>query len=870
MDFHTQATNFMDAVKTGVDARTGQFTVALQLQLIPANNLAGPSICPTLSFSMLGSTVNRGFGFGWSLDLSEINLHQESPSVRLSSGEHFAINVNESAFEPGGKLVLADAKLDSLVITCVSDTEFRVDHKTGQTEFLTRQENSARYLVSEIRSPEGRRVFLAWSVFANDYFILESIRDESRILLTVEGDEGEVRFTAPGLDHDILRLELTNDQLSHVFFSGIDTPFGLVYDHHPVSNGGELLLPTELTSPLGASDNVTWGTGENGHRLPDGAPFEILPRVLEWTHAAGTPETALTRAYEWSGAHNFLGFGSDQAFDWKTNRDNLYQVEQDYDYEVVETQTNHSDTTLATITRTWNRFHLLTSEIVVRGHCETHTQTTFGIAPDTNWEDQPAWCQLPHEQTVTYSDQLKKGAQRSETTRYRYDAFGNIVFTRSASGIEEHNEYYPAAGAQGCPANALGMVRYLKKKTVKPARLMDGSYGGAPEISTTYTYTSLESLIAGESPLVLVESEHTRDESSGRAMETTLQTYVRESDNYARVEKRVTQLNHKATTTTYRYELSSTELTIHTTFSGFEGTELTRQTENSARSLTTGKITRSRNLAGVLSRYEYDSLGRINLAVTADDSRYQSSRSTSYHLGDELAIKQRTGNENPVMIQHTHATGQRRRQWLDGEGRTVRVELEDIDHAPGVFREIARMVFDAEGRVISETQTDWLRDEQDRATVTALKLTTTTEYDGWGQTRCVTTPDGVQTHTEHNPPTLTLNYWQANGNIRGPSRISQFNVVGSVIQEQVYDTQDTLVRTTQWIRDGLDRAYETRARVAGEPERVTSQRLDAYGRIVEQTLPDNTVVNWTYAQHSDDHHPESVAVTPPPSTALTV
>lgn len=858
---HTQATNFMDFIKTGVDARTGQFTLAFKLPLIPANHLAGPALSPTLSFGVLGSTRNRGYGFGWSLDLSEINLHQDAPTLSLSSGERFAIDMERSDLSAGSELVLLDAKIKSMVVTCESESVFRIDHKTGQTEFLTQQQDSSRFLVSEIRSPEGRRLFVEWSAFANEDFILDRIRDESRTLLQVESDEGEVRFIVPESEARTLRLQLANDTLSDVYLPGIEVPFGIEYEHHALDDQNHLLLPTALTSPLGASDAVTWATGEFGHQLREGAPFAVLPRVAEWKHSAGNPDTELTRSYEWSSAHNYLGYGSDQAFDWQQGRDNLYEVEQDYDYEVVETQTDPDGNTLSTITRTWNRFHLLTSEVVKRGQCEVHTQTTFGIEPDTHWADQPAWCQLPHAQTVTHTDE--HGAQRSATTEYRYDESGNLVFTRSPAGVEEHSEYYPAEGAEGCPANALGMVRYLKKKTVKPAPLEDGGHGGASEVSTAYTYTSLNSLIEGEPALVLVESEHTRDETLARLMETTVQTYVSEGDGYARLQRTVTTLNDKATTTHYRYELTGDELSTHVSITGFEETETVRQSQDSARSLTTGQMTRDRSLAGVLSRYEYDELGRVTLAVTADDSRYKATRTTTYHVGDKVALAARTGDEKPVMIEHTHATGQRRRQWLDGEGRTVRVELEDLDHAPGEFREIVRTVFDVEGRVISETQTDWLRDENDPASVTALPLTTTTEYDDWGQTCCVTTPDGVQTRTEHNPAKLTIKQWQANGDTKGPSKVSLFNAAGSVIQEQLYDTGDTLIRTTRWARDGLDRVFETRLQIEGEDDRVTLQRLDFYGRLLEQTLPDGTVVNWTYAQHSDDNHPESVAVTAP-------
>lgn len=127
---HTQATNFMDCIKTGVDARTGQFTVAFQLPLLPANNLAGPTVTPTLTFGVLGSTRNKGFGLGWSLDLSELNLHQDAPSLRLSSGEHFAVDLDNTTFMPGSELKLLDAKLTSRRVVCENDSVFRWTRKT--------------------------------------------------------------------------------------------------------------------------------------------------------------------------------------------------------------------------------------------------------------------------------------------------------------------------------------------------------------------------------------------------------------------------------------------------------------------------------------------------------------------------------------------------------------------------------------------------------------------------------------------------------------------------------------------------------------------------------------------------------------------
>ena len=865
---HTQATNFSDFIKTGVDARTGQFTLAFQLPVIPANNMCGPSITPTLSFSVLGSSHDKGFGLGWSLDLSELDLNQDAPSLRLSSGESFAVDTANLSATPGSELKLLDAKLQSMVVTRLNSDTYRVEYKNGQSELLTRQEDSSRFLVTEIRSPEGRRIHVRWASFRGG-FRLKSIRDETRTLLQVAYDEGEIEFSVPGRDAHALKMRTTNDKLVAVHLPGIKTPCTITYDHHPLDDLTDLLLPIEFTTPLGASDTVTWAKGEDGHQLPEGAPFKVLPRVLRWTHSSGTDDTRLHRTYEWTGAHNFLGYGSAQAFDWQKGRDNLYQVEEDYSYSVVETQTDGARKPLSTITRTWNRFHLLTQETSRRGHCEVRQDTLYAIAPNTRWNDQPAWCQLPHKQTVTFIDHSAKNLSRIEETEYRYDTSGNVLFTRSPNGIEEHNEYYPAQGSKasehsgGCPASPLGMVRFLRKKTVKPRRLADGSYGGASETSTTYTYKALDSLIEGGREFVVVEKEAARDETHSRDIESTSQTYITEiGPHYARVASKVTTINGKATTLRFGYDLTDDSLTTRITTQGFENTELVRSTRSSTRSLNTGQITRETNEAGVVSRFEYDSLGRIVLAVTADASPYENRRTSSYHVRDKTALKHVAKGENPVMIEHVLATGQHRRQWLDGEGRTVRVELEDLDHAAGTLREIARTAFDAEGRTVSETQQDWLRDPENPTKVTALRLTTSSHYDDWGQVSHRTSPDGVVSHTQHDPVQLTLKAWQQNGSLKSPHTLTRHNAAGSAIQEQLFDTHDRLVRTTTWLRDGLDRVTRTTLAVPGLPERVTTVKLDVYGRTVEQRLPDSTLVNWTYAPHSDGDHPETIAVTP--------
>ncbi|MEN8639187.1 RHS repeat domain-containing protein [Pseudomonas sichuanensis] len=856
---HTQAGNFLDFLKTGVDHRTGQFTLAIALPLPPANQLCGPALTLTLSFNLLSSALDRGYGQGWALGLSEIDLDQNAANLRLSSGEQFAVDLSASPFTANGRLVLHDQKLTTFLVTWQADGSLRVDHKSGECETLRRQDSdSSRYLLAELRSPEGRRLFFDWLPFAESDYRLQQIRDEQRTLLSLEDRQGDLHFILNPHSQQpaTLRALLSNDWLTEVHLPGVEQPFIIDYEPIDLPGATTLLLPSYTRSPLGAEDIVHWASDSDGHHLPPGAPFPYLPRVAAWTHSCGTPASELNHRYQWVGSSNFLGFGSDQAFTWTEGRDNLYQVQSDYHYQVIETLTDAYGRTLDTLTRTWNRFHLLTLEASRRGDCETQTRTIYGIAPQLTWEQQPSECQLPHEVTTTYIDHARQGANRSETTTYRYDDFGNVTHVRYPNGIQEFTEHYPAKGAEGCPPDALGMVRFIRQKRVIPAP----ADGNAPILGTRYTYQRLPSLIEDAPAHIVVASEEGFFDADGQAYERTEQVYITESGpHYGRERQSITTLNGKATTTRHSYMLDDTELVSQSTVIGFENDEENRTSDSRAQSLLSGQTCWERDRAGACTRYHYDPIGRIVRTVTAADSPYETVRTTRFHLDDAKAREARAvAQDNPVMIEQTDSTGCRQRQWLDGDGRVVRLEREDFDHAPGTFREVSHHVYDALGRQISQTAKDW----QGQGSQPLFELTSTTTYDDWGQPALSVSPDGLRSHFINDPVTLRSEQWQTAGEQTGAKLLVLNDASGNPIEQRHLAANGEWVRTLKLVRDGLGRVVEERVEALGTAAIVTRTGYDHYGRVIEQTLPDGTRLSWTFAAHSDDQHVESISVTP--------
>ncbi|QXI39438.1 RHS repeat domain-containing protein [Pseudomonas xantholysinigenes] len=850
---HSQAGNFLDCLKTGVDNRTGQFTLALALPLPPANQLCGPTLTPTLSFSTLGSMLNNGFGLGWSLGLSQLYMDQDGTHLSLASGEQFAIDLDTSSFAIDSQLAFLDQKLKALRLTQLADGSLQVERKTGDSEILRQQGNSPHFLLEELRSPEGRRLFIDWLPFANGGFMLHQIRDEQRVLLDLAllDDELHLRLDPDSEQVATWQLRLSNERLTEIHLPGIPMPLRIDYDSIDLPTGQSLLLPSNVHSPLGGRDIIHWATDREGHHLPSDAPFPFLPRVALWSHASNGPESELHQAYQWIGTSNFLGFGSDQAFQWQSGQDNLYQVQSDYHYQVEITRSNAQGQTLETLTSTWNRFHLPTLETSRRGTCEVRTQTRYGLDPLLSWEQQAANCQLPHEVTTTWIDHAREGASRSERSTYQYDDFGNLLLATRPDGLSETCEYYAAAGEPGCPADPRGWVRHLKRKTLAPV----STQGAVTPQVVDYTYQALPSQLEGMPPLIVLASEQ------GGAS-CTEQAYVTEpGPRYGRIEQRRHTLDGLTTTTQFQYELDNGTLVTQITTVGFEQTPESRSSERFAQSLRTGLTTWEQDESGALTRYEYDGLGRITRTVLAADSAFERERTVRYHLHDTLASEVRTDQAQPLLIEQTDINGGRQRSWLDGAGRVVRVEREDLDHAPGVFREVARTAYDALGREISQTAQDWLPEQAE-----PLTLSKTTAYDDWGQPARTVTADDLTTHLRYDPIERRSEQWQTAGEFKGPTQVTQFNSAGSPIEQHYLDSDGMEVRSLILQRDGFDRVIEQRLLQPEMADIVTLQRHDEYSRVVEQQLADGTRLNWSFAAHSDGAHPESLSLSPAGST----
>lgn len=378
--FTSQAGNFTSALQTGVDPRTGQYNVNFPLATLHANNMLGPELSLTLSYSPL-TTTDYGFGTGFSLRLTQFS--NSSNLLELSSGEKYRI-------EAGSDRVQGQ-RLNNFVFRYTNGSDdsdgYIIMWKEGKTEYLTAVEDGTTFVTTRILSPLGREVMLGWE-WSGTVPLLSNISDEFSTLLSVTYGTFVVATVWPDSDETYtVQFELDNDTWLSVICRQVadneTLSWSLSYDH--AGEGDSSYRVTGVTFPAGMTETAVYNSTE-GTSFPDGAGLSWLPVVSSHTRTPGGGQDETVTYYEYT-SNNFLGYNGDFG-NWDSNRDYIYTTLTDYIYGSTETVTC-GGSTLQT-TRTYNNYHLQLSELVSRDGCSRLTETEWYAETDTHIDSQPA------------------------------------------------------------------------------------------------------------------------------------------------------------------------------------------------------------------------------------------------------------------------------------------------------------------------------------------------------------------------------------------------------------------------------------------------------------------------------------------------
>ncbi|RII76144.1 RHS repeat domain-containing protein [Pseudomonas monteilii] len=880
---HSNAFNAAGFVQNAVDPRTGQYALSINFSALVGNAQVGPALPIRLVFNPFNDQ-NVGFGRGWYIELTQ--YVPGSRMLRLHTGESF--KVTGSGAEPGIK----ERKLKTFRLFDDSEggkKQYRVVHKSHTEEVLSEYGTGANLvaLPSEVRAASGHRIRLSYTP---DSQRLERIVDGTGLALLEISYGSTVTFklhpaAQNGKPLAEYKLSLVNDELRQVDLPG-EAGGNWRFDYTKVFG---LTCLAKVSTPYGGVEDIRYAENNDpGHLLPGGGARAAIPRVTSHvvSPGAGQPPMKTTYAYtiEKDGAqlsHNFVGYGSDVS--WRDDgEDNLYRALSSYQYgstaKQVRIGADGKDEVLRTTERTYNRFHLLVSEVVVQGKNKITYRTKYHGDVATEFDNQPSNFQLPLEQARSWSVIGEAGKSRDEpATRTEYDLHGNLTAQTLPSGQRTVIEYYPAEDDPD------GFVRNQKSVTDYPA---PGGDKPAPVLRKRFEYEALarvsypDALSKLPAPDWLVPTKETLCEVVGEVEQAPLQETttgpVNEPGDLLRHGRPLLQtllMGGEKTETGFTYEPETLDghpaLVIKQKITGFDHGFIDEQTGKPRHvskeitvkhSMLIGEPLLNRDDNNVEIEYAYDALRRVvRETVSPNDPTFKASRTYQYGL-----VSAPGGKASQLRVD---VKGVAIRSYIDGLGRVASEERHDADaedvQRHSVFRPRNAFTYDELGQLTEAVEYDWKGDQQ-------MPLATQYEYDDWGQQRCEIGPDKVKRFQEHDPigsnpfgadpagklPTQTSWSESADGTLSLGKTTTWMNLFEQPAQMQRFDLEGKLYAKHQYFYDGLGRnVREIDARNA-----QTSSTYDAFGRPVDQTLADKSVVHRDYAVHSSEDLPILISV----------
>ncbi|MFK3726302.1 sugar-binding protein, partial [Pseudomonas monteilii] len=419
-------------VQNSVDPRTGQYTLGIELPELVGNDLSGPSLPLRLTYNPLNDQ-DSGFGVGWTLNLTQ--YVPSSNMLTLHTGERYKVMGSSSDYD------IPERKLETFHFHVDDAERFRVVHKSGLVEFLETQgpQSDRVALPVRVEAASGHAITLVHrqNVHAQNAPCLSEIHqtgapllkltyESSRVLIDLHPESGpngtplaryELKLSRRGsparrcVDAVVLP---TDDQASWRF-------------NYRERRG--LMLLSEVATPAGAVETIAYN--DDGHCFPGSGQLpEPLPRVTRHVIDPGAGQPRMITNYEYT-SNNFLGHGS--GIDWKDDgEDHLYDsTNQNFTYgstayhRVVKVVDDKEvEQTVRTITRTFNRFHLMSKQVSEQdGHIQ-ETETLYHEEPEVNFARQPNNFQLPYAVTQRWKLQNKL---REQVLITKYDEHGNLT-----------------------------------------------------------------------------------------------------------------------------------------------------------------------------------------------------------------------------------------------------------------------------------------------------------------------------------------------------------------------------------------------------------------------------------------------------------
>ncbi|MBE4605676.1 RHS repeat protein [Vibrio navarrensis] len=792
----SNAFNFSEFVDSGVDPRTGSYSISFTLGELLSNKLSGPNFKLTISHNYLNK-VDEGFGLGWSISMSSYD--KISRKLSLSSGRTFETVLSKESNE---LIILHRKTKDVRAFLVENEREIKVVYIDGKVEYIDYESGKLIKTVSNL----GHEIFFYYR-YLNGLLSLSKISDQFGHSITIDHWSNKYYTIINSVaENDIYKRNYLLSKISHGY-GRILTSISMVnssnlkttIDYKYIDKLGNYAI-IQVKHYSGLVETIEYSY--EGHLLPNKKNnFNFIPNVKRHTLYPGSEQPKTVYEYEYS-LKNYLGYGSNLL--WEDGVDVLFYTASDYRYSSQEVMNGSH-----IIERVYNKYHLLESEKYFRNgvlykeiDLEYYADLTQGI------DEQPNNYSYKKKESITFH---LDGIQRTEVSEYGFDDYGNCIFECDKDGTTSFFEYYPCEGEQNqCPAHPYQFICYLKSVETHPV----SNTHGENILWNKYKYSLVSNL---NDCSYIAESE--MNTSHG---ETTKNHYF-DDPNQPRTCGLVSNIeislnDELCGILSFSYDLNNNERITHITMTGFDGQCATK---SEAQNIYSGNLIYRVDHDGLITRYTYNENGQYTSIVVAPDTEKYSIKEFDYDCSSD---------GNSLLI--TGSQGHKQKFIYDGMGRQLYQLSEDNS---GHFKIIEEIHYNENGEVDHSIERDWFGDHP-------MEYTTHYYYDLFGELSTTIRPSGNILISEFNPVKLTsktgiegLSYDIILNDINGkPLEETRFTSQGVQysISKRYYDSHGQTIKATDPF--GFSSYYT----------------YDALGRSLSVTDPNGIVKSVCYSPYS--------------------
>lgn len=835
-NIYSNAFNFSSFLSSGVDPRTGQYTATYSVRTLTPFNINDSSSTIALRFSSF-NTLNSGFGQGWEITTSRLDMSRRV--LVTTEGERYRCE----ALIAGTEIRFIDKKVRNLRATMVNANTIRLHYKSGVTETLQRLSlaNNIAVLTS-VTFANGETFDLSYGMLIAGQPCLTEIRHRptSTLMLRLSYFAGNCHLIQyPDDNGNLLHvdIEYRNNRITRIslpWAQNARTEAAYTINYITLQNNYPGIQ--EFRTPTGSREVIQY----NATGLPV-TMTNSLPCVVSTTTHPGNGQPAMIQTWQYSQNTNFTGFSSGRTH-IDPEQDNLYLVTGNYTYTTIENHLVNNQVAIS-ITRDYNRFHLMTREETVQDGRRHTKRYVYNDVPGVNFYQQPMNLPLISEETESFIN-ITDGQFREKTTTQQTDEWGNVLRIVYPDGTQQQNVFFGSAGeSELCPADPLGFSRFIRTSTLLPAN------GNTPPKTSRYTWQTLPSFSDSLNINYVCPASEETDGIWLRRYSYVNSPTHRLHSLLSRIQ---TTMNNLTTVAAYTHQATSNTFCTTVNITGHDGT---RSSRSSTYSVFTRNVLEQTDENETLTRFSYTPDGKVAEKSIRTGSNSMETRQYAYTFPGTSSA-----NIWPVMTE-TNTAGLRRQYLYDGAGRLCRIMQQD-DDAPvnpenyaGTLREVKNLAYNSLGQLIRETYLDWFWDlntNTSQRLLTPVRKSREYEYDGWGNVAITRHNDGRVEIDSYDP--VTNAYRQG---LQGLAMVlTQNNAFDEPEFVALLNPDNSLHARTSMDYDGFGRMVSSTENSGA----MTRFKWDNFDRLIRKTLPDGTLVEKTYASFTPEECVSAISV----------